>query len=41
MKLLYYIDKFTKWLDLSWIITKPKKNVLLSNDNPPEYEEFI
>lgn len=41
MKLLYYIDKFTEWLDFSWIITKRKHNVFLPNDNPPEYEEFV
>jgi len=22
---LYYFDKFTKWLDFSWLVTIPKK----------------
>ena len=22
--LLYYLDKFTAWLDFSWLITRPK-----------------
>ena len=33
MNLLYYIDKFTQWLDFSWLVTKPK--------NPPSYEKLL
>jgi hypothetical protein len=25
MKLLDFIDKYTQWLDLSWMVTRPKK----------------
>ena len=46
MNLLYYIDRMTQWLDFSWLISKPRKNikVLIPNNNelplyehPPEY----
>jgi hypothetical protein len=29
---LYYLDKFTAWLDFSWLVTSPKKI-----DEPPPY----
>jgi hypothetical protein len=32
MKLLDFIDKYTKWLDLSWMVTKLKQN----ENNPTE-----
>ncbi len=33
--LLYYLDKFTSWLDFSWLITKPKAAVVAAP--PPVY----
>jgi hypothetical protein len=35
MKLLDFIDKYTKWLDLSWMVTKLKQN----ENNPTEPTE--
>jgi hypothetical protein len=31
---LYYLDKFTAWLDFSWLVTLPKK---IEADEPPPY----
>ena len=25
MKLIDFIDKYTQWLDFSWVVTRPKK----------------
>ena len=35
---LYYLDKWTAWLDFSWFITRPSK-IAINNDNdePPGY----
>jgi hypothetical protein len=43
-KILYYFDKWTAWLDFSWIITKPKKPTTdptrePSSPPPPVYNE--
>lgn len=40
MSLLYYFDKFTAWLDFSWIVTRPNKAPMYSavaTDLPPTY----
>jgi hypothetical protein len=38
---LYYLDKWTAWLDFSWLITRPPKNAINNsewpNDEPPGY----
>ena len=37
---LYYFDKWTAWLDFSWLITKPKPPAINSpsyDDDPPGY----
>jgi len=34
MSLLYYFDKFTAWLDFSWLITRPNKEPI---NNAPTY----
>ena len=39
-KILYYFDKWTAWLDFSWMITKPKKTTTEpSAPPPPAYNE--
>jgi len=41
--ILYYFDKLTAWLDLSWMVTNNKKNVeqinngAVSDEPPPSY----
>ena len=45
MSLLFYFDKFTAWLDFSWLITRPNKEPInkeptysaLATDLPPMY----
>ena len=40
MSLLYYFDKFTAWLDFSWLITRPNKEPTYSSiasTLPPTY----
>jgi hypothetical protein len=47
--ILYYLDKFTAWLDFSWFITKPiKKNNAtvninndINDDDPPNYTPLV
>jgi hypothetical protein len=34
MSLLFYFDKFTAWLDFSWLITRPNKEPI---NNAPTY----
>ena len=35
---LYYFDKWTAWLDFSWLITRPNKSSINNdNDEPPGY----
>ena len=38
---LYYLDKWTAWLDFSWLITRPRKTTIHSTewyeDEPPAY----
>ena len=34
MSLLYYFDKFTAWLDFSWLVTRPNKATI---NKPPVY----
>jgi hypothetical protein len=38
---LYYLDKWTAWLDFSWLITRSRKNTINSTewyeDEPPAY----
>ncbi len=41
---LYYFDKWTAWLDFSWLITHPKKKYNINStewyeDEPPHYIE--
>ena len=33
---LYYLDKFTAWLDFSWLVTLPKK-IAVDDPPPPPY----
>ena len=39
MSLLYYFDKFTAWLDFSWLITRPNKEPINNApiNNAPTY----
>ena len=40
MSLLYYFDKFTAWLDFSWLVTRPNKEPMYSavaTNLPPTY----
>jgi hypothetical protein len=36
---LYYLDKWTAWLDFSWLLTRPKKTTTTEwyEDEPPSY----
>ena len=34
MSLLYYFDRFTAWLDFSWLVTRPNKKPI---NKPPVY----
>ena len=37
---LYYLDKWTAWLDFSWLLTRPKKTIIETEwyeDEPPSY----
>jgi hypothetical protein len=34
-RFLYYFDKFTAWLDFSWLVTRPRK----TNINTTEWYE--
>ena len=40
---MYYFDKLTSWLDFSWLITIPKKQIHIQDasslqiDSPPLY----
>ena len=39
---LYYFDKWTAWLDFSWLITLPKKRINETEwfeDEPPSYTD--
>ena len=39
---LYYLDKWTAWLDFSWLITPPKKTINETEwyeDDPHSYTE--
>jgi|LakMenEpi03Aug12_release.lakeMendotaPanAssembly.Ray.scaffolds.fasta_scaffold1860625_2 hypothetical protein len=38
--ILYYLDKFTAWLDFSWFITK-KNSVIINDDYPPNYTPLV
>ena len=42
MKILYYIDKFTEWLDFSWLIStrRPPPPPPPSPPSPPPYEDI-
>jgi hypothetical protein len=40
MSLLYYFDRFTAWLDFSWLVTRPNKAPTYSaivTNLPPTY----
>jgi hypothetical protein len=40
MSLLYYFDRFTAWLDFSWLVTRPNKAPIYSPSTtnlPPTY----
>lgn len=37
-KFLYYFDKWTAWLDFSWLITRPRE--INSNKIEPDEEQF-
>jgi hypothetical protein len=36
---LYYFDKWTAWLDFSWLITRPPRTAInnTDDDEPPGY----
>ena len=39
---LYYFDKFTSWLDFSWLISKPQpKKYSNFNHSPPLLEPLL
>ena len=38
-RFLYYFDKWTAWLDFSWLLMTPKKqNIREYDDEPTSYE---
>ena len=42
---LYYFDKWTAWLDFSWLVKKADAdtdtNAENDNDDPPRYSRFV
>jgi len=40
MKILYYIDKVTTWLDFSWMITRPKIQDPITSKQPDIFNKF-
>lgn len=34
---IFYFDKLTSWLEFSWLITIPKKEIYIQTDSPPPY----
>ena len=39
MKVLYYIDKVTGWLDLSWIVSKKQVSKLPDDNKSDKFDE--
>lgn len=45
--ILYYLDKFTAWLDFSWFITKKNSAIVnvninnINDDYPPNYTPLV
>ena len=39
--ILYYLDKFTAWLDFSWFITKKNNATTINDDDPPNYTPLV
>ena len=45
--ILYYLDKFTTWLDFSWFITKKNSAIVnvninnINDDYPPNYTPLV